>query len=55
MFAHAELFAVRDDAEQLVATGDVILVPLGTGGDGACQQRQRAKPGRCIRSMKRPR
>ena len=35
VFAHADLFAVRDDAEQLVATGDVILVPLGTGGDAA--------------------
>jgi acyl-coenzyme A thioesterase PaaI-like protein len=35
VFARAELFAVRDDAEQLVATGDVILVPLAAGGDGA--------------------
>jgi len=35
VFAHGELFAVRGDAEQLVATGDVILVPLATGADAA--------------------
>lgn len=28
VFAHAELFALRGAAEKLVATGDVILVPL---------------------------
>jgi acyl-coenzyme A thioesterase PaaI-like protein len=33
VFAHAELFALRGDAEHLVATGDVILVPLAAGGD----------------------
>jgi len=32
VFAHAELFALRGDGEQLVATGDVILVPLAAGG-----------------------
>jgi uncharacterized protein (TIGR00369 family) len=31
VFASAELFALRDGAEHLVATGDAILVPL-TGG-----------------------
>jgi len=33
VFAHAELFALRGAAEHLVATGDVILVPLAAGGD----------------------
>ena len=28
VFAHGELFALRGDAEHLVASGDVILVPL---------------------------
>lgn len=31
VFASAELFALRGDAEHLVATGDVILVPLASG------------------------
>ena len=31
VFASAELFALRDGAEHLVATGDVILVPLASG------------------------
>lgn len=33
IFAHAELFALRGDDEHLVATGDVILVPLAARGD----------------------
>ena len=33
VFAHADLFALRGDGEHLVATGDVILVPLAAGGD----------------------
>lgn len=33
VFAHAELFALQDGAERLVATGDVILVPLEAGVD----------------------
>jgi uncharacterized protein (TIGR00369 family) len=32
VFAHGELFALRGDGEHLVATGDVILVPLATAG-----------------------
>ena len=28
VFAHAELFALRGDGEHLVATGDVVLVPV---------------------------
>ncbi len=31
VFASAELFALRDGAEHLVATGDVILVPRASG------------------------
>ncbi len=31
IFASAELFALRGDREHLVATGDVILVPLASG------------------------
>ncbi|MEO8311384.1 MAG: PaaI family thioesterase [Caldimonas sp.] len=31
VFASAELFALRYDVEHLVATGDVILVPLASG------------------------
>jgi len=34
VFAHAELFALRGEAEHLVATGDVILVPVAAEGDG---------------------
>ncbi|MEO5843476.1 MAG: PaaI family thioesterase [Caldimonas sp.] len=32
VFASAELFALRGDSERLVATGDVVLVPLASGG-----------------------
>lgn len=35
VFAHAELFALRGDEEHLVATGDVILVPLASGANAA--------------------
>ena len=35
VFAHAELLAQRGTTEQLVATGDVILVPLAAGADAA--------------------
>jgi uncharacterized protein (TIGR00369 family) len=35
VFARAELFALRGDGEHLVATGDVVLVPLVAGGDAA--------------------
>ena len=31
VFARAELFALRGDAEHLVATGDVVLVPVAGG------------------------
>ena len=35
VFAHAELVAQRGTTEHLVATGDVILVPLAAGADAA--------------------
>ena len=43
VFAHAELFALRGDAEHLVATGDVILVPLAAGGDAGAANAARAR------------
>ena len=42
VFARAELFALRGEAEHLVATGDVILVPLAAGGDAASANAARA-------------
>ena len=42
VFAHAELFALRGDAEQLVATGDVLLVPVAAGDGPATADGARA-------------
>ena len=44
VFAHAELFAQRGGAEHLVASGDVILVPLSAGADAGAANAARAQP-----------
>jgi len=48
VFAHAELFAVRGDDEHLVATGDVILVPVAAGESAASRVGPVATPARAV-------